>query len=840
MTTLYELDKYVQLQRTQRRRKKQPGAAPGVPGKTVAKNGSRAHALSTLAGRRAVAFSRPLDYEVPGIVGELRQPSRMACWATTYTMMVGWRDQASSPIERVLGNVGQKWVNLFKADTGSTAEQEAELFAAAGLAAEPLASYTLESWEGLLRQYGPLAVIIDVDPSDKRAMHMVIVAGIHGDGTADGTTLTIVDPARGDKRPVKFSAFLSQYHQGAARRTSSGRHNQIIHWPKDVKFAGAKGLLDRGFETRSSPPAKAPAPATTGPAPWSRFFQFRKGSKFDIDGPLTYNGKGEVLERTNDYLKFTMKMPAASIFGQTIPAADMVLEATYKKEGKGNVVRATINGQVMEDTNAEIVSSGSKRTIRPNFSGFTGPLPEWITVTPDGDDEIDLDMKIDGRDVDFDLERTSGSSGMALSVQPWSQSFPFAGGTAFLVNGPLSFDGRGRVLERTDTLLRFEINMPPATILNKKIPKLDLLVDATYAKEGSGNKVDFTINGTKHPDANASISTDAAESRRTIVPSIVFPGAKVEMVSFAPDGRDTIDLDVTIDGKDHDFDLEKIKGPAAQSWVEGLARTSTQADALNEIAAFAARGGASRWKIARADLAQRLRDVVNDPNKVTQGHINLCGPAIFFHVYARRDPVGFVRYAAELFEKASAKIGSLKVTAGGDLLNANYASIKAKQGGDPTPVAEWMCMSALRDSENAVLDFEGDPSATFSGMTTPGELADWMRAAGIYNKVSDEGNWVASKGLNHAMALRPVPNRDILMLINAKIIDPNHKKKALLDKFPNHFIQLLSPIRISNRGTVSFDFWSWGELYPNPRQPVIDIKTMDFIDNYYGTVTGEV
>jgi hypothetical protein len=840
MTTLYELDKYVQLQRTRRRRKAQPAVIPGVPAKPVATGASRAHALSMLTGRRALALSRPLDYEVPGTVGELRQPSRMSCWATTYTMLVGWRDQASSPIERALGDVGQKWVNLFRADTGSSAEQEAELFAAAGLVAEPLASYTLEAWEGMLRQYGPLAVIIDVDPSDKRAMHMVVVAGIHGDGTADGTTLTIADPARGDKRAVKFSAFLTQYHQGAARRTSSGRHNQIVHWPKDVKFAGAKGLIGRGFESKSSPPAKAPAPAPSGPPPWSRFFQFRKGSKFDIDGPLTYNGKGEVLERTNDFLKFTMKMPAASIFGNTIPAADMVIEATYKKEGKGNVVRATINGQVMEDTNAEIVSSGTKRTIRPSFSGFSGPLPEWITVTPDGDDEIDLDMKIDGRDVDFDLERTSGSSGMALNIQPWSQSFPFAGGTAFLVNGPLSFDGRGRVLERTDTLLRFEINMPAANIIGKKIPKLDLVVDAIYAREGSGNRVDFTINGTKHPDGNASISTDAAESRRTITPSIVFPGARVEMVSFAPDGRDTIDLDVTIDGKEHDFDLEKIKGPEAQAWVQGLARTSTVADALTEITAFAARTGASRWKINRADLAKRLRELVNDPNLVTQGWINLCGPAIFFHVFVRRDPVGFVRYAADLYEKASANIGSLKVKPGGDLLNADYAKIKAKQGGDPTPVAEWMCMSALRDSENAVLDFEGDPSESVSGITTPGELADWLKAAGIYNKVSDEGNWVGSKGFNHAMALRPVPNRDILMLINAKIIDPYHKKKALLDRFPNHFVQLLSQIHTTNRGTVWFHYWSWAEVMPKPGQPPIEIKTMDFINNYYGTVTGEL
>ena len=64
-----------------------------------------------------------------------------------------------------------------------------------------------------------------------------------------------------------------------------------------------------------------------------------------------------------------------------------------------------------------------------------------------------------------------------------------------------------------------------------------------YAKEGPGNAVKFTVNGTAHSDSNATISTNEEEGRRTIVPSIQLPGVKVESVSFAPDRRDEIDLD---------------------------------------------------------------------------------------------------------------------------------------------------------------------------------------------------------------------------------------------------------------------------------------------------------
>ena len=78
-------------------------------------------------------------------------------------------------------------------------------------------------------------------------------------------------------------------------------------------------------------------------------------------------------------------------------------------------------------------------------------------------------------------------------------------------------------------------------------------------------------------------------------------------------------------------------------------------------------------------------------------------------------------------------------------------------------------------------------------MTTPGEVAAWMKASGIYTKVTDEGNWVANKGFSHAMALRPTPDRDILMLINANIIAAAaNGRKKILDSFPNHFVQLHS------------------------------------------------
>ena len=91
MTSLLELDRYVRSQKTAVKRstavaKSRNGFTRLSSAKAV--SAARPHAFA----RRALAFSKPVDYSVPGTVSALRQPSRMACWATAVTMMVAWRD----------------------------------------------------------------------------------------------------------------------------------------------------------------------------------------------------------------------------------------------------------------------------------------------------------------------------------------------------------------------------------------------------------------------------------------------------------------------------------------------------------------------------------------------------------------------------------------------------------------------------------------------------------------------------------------------------------------------------------------------------------------------------
>jgi hypothetical protein len=251
------------------------------------------------------------------------------------------------------------------------------------------------------------------------------------------------------------------------------------------------------------------------------------------------------------------------------------------------------------------------------------------------------------------------------------------------------------------------------------------------------------------------------------------------------------------------------------------------------IAAFAGRSDSSVWhsSLTRADVAARLRALLADPNVMDQGDLNVCGPATFFHLWIRHNPLAVVDYATSLFEIGSGRIGSLTVKPGSDLKAQNYGAVARSS----TPPAEWMMLSALRDWENDALDFEGTPEDGASGITLPAELAKWMKASGAYRSVDDDGNWMLSKDLSHALALAPSASCDVIILINANIIESAAgRKRTLLDHFPNHYVRLVDPITRSG-SDVTFRYWTWGNA-----PATATVSAASFASGYFGSIAGHV
>jgi hypothetical protein len=257
----------------------------------------------------------------------------------------------------------------------------------------------------------------------------------------------------------------------------------------------------------------------------------------------------------------------------------------------------------------------------------------------------------------------------------------------------------------------------------------------------------------------------------------------------------------------------------------------TITDALNAIDQFKSNSNTSPWKLDRLTIVERLKELVHEPFLINQGSINVCGPAATFVLWCQQDPLAFAQYSINLFETGKSSIGSISVTPGSDLVNQNYDAVKPRMK-ILCPQAEWMGMSALRDSSNAVLDFEGTPEEDVSGITSPGEITDWLNALGIYSSVSNEGNFVVNAGLDHAQSLQPSSQENVIMLINANML-PQAANPPFLDLsrfFPNHFVVLLSPIGFSGN-SVEFSCWTWGEVLSN-----LIIDKDKFESNYFGAV----
>jgi len=171
-----------------------------------------------------------VNYTVPGIVAEIKQPTPNTCWAAVMTIMTCWKNNQSKGIRDTLAGIGQTYVQMFDADRGLDSNTAGKLYADAGM--ESIISFnpTIEGWEGLLKQYGPLYVDIG---RGNTVTHAVIVTAIIGDGTRENTSISYLDPIEGRKFTVNFGTFLRMYEAENAVRWPY----TIVHWPSNVLSA---------------------------------------------------------------------------------------------------------------------------------------------------------------------------------------------------------------------------------------------------------------------------------------------------------------------------------------------------------------------------------------------------------------------------------------------------------------------------------------------------------------------------------------------------------------------------------------------------------------------------
>lgn len=189
--------------------------AQGILGDAVA----QPHGLAAY-GRAEHVTERQESFDVWNEVPLVPQLTGMSCWAAAAAMIVGWRDSVPVEPEEVARGSGT-WASyrdgLDPADVPSLA-------AAWGLHLETPREITLEGLRRMLEEQGPLWAG-EASPG----LHSVVLTGIYGDGTPDGTFVRINDPwpeGRGARYRRSFRDLMRNFTAAAGM---DGIGFQLLH-----------------------------------------------------------------------------------------------------------------------------------------------------------------------------------------------------------------------------------------------------------------------------------------------------------------------------------------------------------------------------------------------------------------------------------------------------------------------------------------------------------------------------------------------------------------------------------------------------------------------------------
>ncbi len=178
------------------------------------------------------ASAQAVNYVVPNPFFDMQQPNNNSCWATAATMLASWKAKSKLPISTVTGQAGVKYVQLFKNNKRLSSSDKVLFLSGLHLVAEPPATYTAQALESILRKWGPLWITTAEGPADDFSVHGRVVKGIMGDGSGDGTTLLIADPADGTTHPESLNSFTAKMATLARSDYGSGADVRplIVHF----------------------------------------------------------------------------------------------------------------------------------------------------------------------------------------------------------------------------------------------------------------------------------------------------------------------------------------------------------------------------------------------------------------------------------------------------------------------------------------------------------------------------------------------------------------------------------------------------------------------------------
>lgn len=186
-----------------------------------------------------------INYDVPLV----EQPDGMTCWAAALAMVRSYQEQASYTVDDIAGPEPHSWMNWSQIEPIAIQLGFVEI-ASAGLMPT--------GWHDLLAAHGPLWIVIKADVSSQ-ASHAVVLTGMAGDGSVDGTQMLVNNPT-GVRETPSFTDFAARWDLGAVAGAS-------IFAPEQVEAESTdSSASDGSTEVQESQPEPEPEPEQQAPA----------------------------------------------------------------------------------------------------------------------------------------------------------------------------------------------------------------------------------------------------------------------------------------------------------------------------------------------------------------------------------------------------------------------------------------------------------------------------------------------------------------------------------------------------------------------------------------------
>ncbi len=182
---------------------------------------------------------KDFNFRVEGNLVKMKQPKSNDCWATVTAMMYCWKDNKTYTIEEALGKHGESWVNLFRENSGLSAEEKIEFLRVVGFKSLPPANHMLEVYIELMQQHGPVWVTIS-STAKQFSPHAQLLIGVEvkydGKGDIDykKSKVIFIDPLKGKVKKQTAWDFAHEFENEARYIVDNDIEMdfriQILHW----------------------------------------------------------------------------------------------------------------------------------------------------------------------------------------------------------------------------------------------------------------------------------------------------------------------------------------------------------------------------------------------------------------------------------------------------------------------------------------------------------------------------------------------------------------------------------------------------------------------------------